>query len=149
MEIIILVTLAVIGLVTVLNFIFRGVDRAVKAYKDRPRPDPKMPDHWKRNIEQKLVDKPYVYVVRDDGAYIRIDREFGFLTFIWEDQGVGAFVSHWNRKEDRQDLELKGNFYDAIEKADTWFPMGRDVTQNRKEAFWIAHNKERRAESHA
>lgn len=145
----IVVTLMGIGLITLITLFVQLVSMAIHAYKNRPRPDPKMPAHWKRNIGRKLVNKPYVYVVRDDGAYIKIDREFGFLRFVWEDQGVGAFVSHWNREEDRQDLTLKGNFYDAIDKADSWFPMGRDVSQNRKEAFWVAHNKERRAEEHA
>ncbi len=145
----ILVMLAVIGIMTVVTFVLYGIECAIKAFSNGPKPDPKMPAHWKRNIDQKLVNKPYVYVVRDDGAYIKIEREFKFLTFIWEDQGVGAFVSHWNREEDWQDLTLKGNFYDAIDKADSWFPAGRDVSQNRKEAFWVAHNKERRAEAHA
>jgi len=149
---IILVILALIGLITVVTFVLYEIEcaiKAIKAFKSRPRPDPKMPAHWKRNTDQKLVNKPYVYVVRDDGAYIRIEREFGFLTFVWEDQGVRAFVSHWDPRENRQDLELKGNFYDAIDKADQWFHMGRDVTHNIKVAFWIAHNKERRAGEHA
>lgn len=144
---------ASIGVVFSVMMVFAGIEKLVQYIKNtiasRPRKDPKLPDHWKRNVEQKLLNKPYVYVVRDDGAYIRIEREFKFLTFIWEDQGVGAFVSHWNKKENRQDLTLSGNFYDAIDKADTWFPMGRDVTQNHKEEFWVAHNKERRAEANA
>ena len=152
MEIIIVTIFAVIGLIAVAVHVLYGIEyaiRAAKAYNNRPRPDRKIPGHWKINANRKIVDRNYVYVVRDDGAYIRVDREFGFLTFVWEIQNVGAFVSHWDKNKQVEDLTMKGNWYEAMETADEWFPMGIIVTEDHMKEFWIAHNKERRAEVNA